>query len=60
MPVHLYGQACAMQELKEVCNQYGIPVIEDVAQALGGKRAGTNLGSMGDSACFSFNANKVL
>ena len=60
MPVHLYGQACAMQELKEVCNQYGIPVIEDVAQALGGKDAGTSLGSMGDSACFSFNANKVL
>ncbi|MDB4609479.1 DegT/DnrJ/EryC1/StrS family aminotransferase [Verrucomicrobia bacterium] len=60
MPVHLYGQACAMQELKEVCNQYGIPVIEDVAQALGGKHAGTNLGSMGNSACFSFNANKVL
>ena len=60
IPVHLYGQACALLELKEVCKQYGIPVIEDAAQALGGKHTGTNLGSMGDSACFSFNANKVL
>ena len=60
MLVHLYGQSCSMQAIQEVCNQYGIPIIEDVAQALGGEDANTTLGSLGDYACFSFNANKVL
>ena len=31
MPVHLYGQACPMQEISELCRHYGIPIIEDVA-----------------------------
>ncbi|MDC0325438.1 DegT/DnrJ/EryC1/StrS family aminotransferase [bacterium] len=60
MLVHLYGQFCPMQAIQEVCNQYGIPIIEDVAQALGGKESEKPLGSLGDYACFSFNANKIL
>ena len=60
MTVHLYGQACSMREIQEVCLNYGIPIIEDVAQALGGTYGNQDLGSIGDYACFSFNANKVL
>jgi len=60
MTVHLYGQACSMREIQEVCQNYDIPIIEDVAQALGGTYGNQDLGSIGDYACFSFNANKVL
>lgn len=60
MPVHLYGQACPVKELKAVCEPYDIPIVEDVAEALGGKDSGTKLGIQSNYACFSFNANKVL
>ena len=60
MPVHLYGQACAMGKIESICQHHGIPIIEDLAQALGGWHEQKKLGNMGDYACFSFNANKIL
>ena len=60
MPVHSYGQASPMNEIRQICDSYGVPIIEDVAQALGGKYEGSGLGSLGRYACFSFNANKTL
>lgn len=60
MPVHLYGQACPMETLRDVCNKHNIPVIEDVAQAFGGQENEKPLGSFADYACYSFNANKTM
>ena len=37
IPVHLYGQACEMDEIMKIAKEYDLHIIEDVAQAFGGK-----------------------
>jgi len=64
MPVHLYGLCCAMDEILELAAQYGLPVIEDSAQALGAdypsKKGAGHAGAMGDFGCYSFFPSKNL
>lgn len=54
--VHLFGQCCMMEELQ----RFGLPVLEDAAQAIGSTRNGKQAGSMGVCACFSFFPTKNL
>jgi len=54
--VHTYGIPCDMATLKS----YGVPVIEDAAEAIGAEVEGFMAGSQGDIGCFSFFANKVI
>jgi len=59
MPVHLFGACCDMDALEEVTSAFGLPLIEDAAQAIGseyaGKKGGTaRAGTLGESAWFSF------
>jgi dTDP-4-amino-4,6-dideoxygalactose transaminase len=58
--VHLYGQAAAMDELLEQCAALGLWVLEDVAQALGGRHRRGRLGSLGRAAALSFFPTKNL
>ena len=58
IPVHLYGLACDLDALREVADRRGLLLIEDAAHALGGAYRGQPIGSIGDSTCFSFYANK--
>ncbi|HEV2707692.1 MAG TPA: DegT/DnrJ/EryC1/StrS family aminotransferase [Pyrinomonadaceae bacterium] len=60
MPVHLYGQCAEMSPLLEVAARYGLPVVEDAAQAIGATDAGRQAGSMGAIGCFSFYPTKNL
>jgi dTDP-4-amino-4,6-dideoxygalactose transaminase len=60
IPVHLYGQACNMDELMKIAEEYGLFVIEDVAQAFGGKWKDKKLGSIGTTGSFSFFPSKNL
>lgn len=60
MPVHLYGRAADMIALQQVCTEYGIHIVEDVAQACGGEIAGKPLGTWGIAGCFSFYPTKNL
>jgi dTDP-4-amino-4,6-dideoxygalactose transaminase len=60
IPVHLYGQPCAMDEICDIAGQRGVKVIEDAAQAHGARWAGRRVGSWGDAACFSFYPGKNL
>jgi dTDP-4-amino-4,6-dideoxygalactose transaminase len=60
MPVHLYGQACDMDPIMDIARRYGLRVIEDVAQAMGGAYRGRKLGTIGDAAAFSFFPSKNL
>ncbi len=58
--VHLYGQSCNMDELNEIADEYGIFVLEDVAQAFGGKWSGGKLGTFGTAGAISFFPSKNL
>jgi dTDP-4-amino-4,6-dideoxygalactose transaminase len=58
--VHLYGDCCNMNELKQVCKQFNLLLIEDCAQSFGSMYDSKKLGSYGDFSCFSFYPSKNL
>lgn len=60
MPVHLYGMPAKMNEILEIANYYGLPVIEDAAEALGSCYKAQNCGTFGTMAALSFNGNKII
>jgi dTDP-4-amino-4,6-dideoxygalactose transaminase len=60
VPVHLYGMPAKITEIMLVAEKYGIPVIEDAAEALGSKFNELHCGTFGDMAVLSFNGNKII
>ena len=60
IPVHLYGMPAKMDEIVEIASRYGIPVLEDAAEALGSSYKGRNCGTFGEISALSFNGNKMI
>jgi dTDP-4-amino-4,6-dideoxygalactose transaminase len=60
MAVHLYGQCCAMDDVRSLADRHGALVIEDAAQAHGAAWRERRAGSLGDIAGFSFYPAKNL
>ena len=60
IPVHLYGMPAKMNELLSIANEYGVPVIEDAAEALGSSIENKPCGSFGEFGVLSFNGNKII
>ena len=60
MPVHIYGHPVDMDPLRELAVQHSLALIEDAAEAHGAEYQGQRVGSLGDVACFSFYANKIV
>ncbi|MDP4711209.1 MAG: DegT/DnrJ/EryC1/StrS family aminotransferase [Saprospiraceae bacterium] len=58
--VHLYGQPFDVDAVKAICDQYGLFLVEDAAQAQGARYKGTRVGSFGEMACYSFYPGKNL
>ncbi len=58
--VHLFGQAAEIETLAQVAADYGIYLIEDVAQACGAEVGGRALGTYGIAGCYSFYPTKNL
>lgn len=58
--VDLYGQCADYDSLRAACAEYGVPILQDAAEALGATYRGLPAGSQGDLAAFSFNGNKIL
>lgn len=58
--VHLYGHPCDMDALLEICNERGLILIEDCAQAHGAEYKGRRIGTIGHLAAFSFYPGKNL
>ena len=60
MIVHIYGQACRIDEIKKFCKSKKLLLIEDCAEAIGAKYKNRLVGLDGDCSCFSFFANKSI
>ena len=60
MPVHLYGQPVVMDLIWQVAEKHGLKIIEDAAQAHGGRYQDRMAGNLGDAAGFSFYPTKNL
>jgi dTDP-4-amino-4,6-dideoxygalactose transaminase len=60
MTVDLYGQCADYAALAEVCERYGMVLVEDAAEALGSTYAGLQAGTLGVVGVFSFNGNKII
>lgn len=58
--VDLYGQPAQLERIVDCCRAYGVPLIEDAAEALGAFRGDRPCGSFGDFSILSFNGNKII
>lgn len=58
--VHLYGMPYKINEVRTVADKYGIPILEDAAEALGSTYNDQKCGTFGDIAILSFNGNKII
>lgn len=58
--VYLYGMPARMDEIMAIAERYGIPVLEDAAEALGSEYRGRKCGTIGAYGSLSFNGNKVI
>lgn len=60
IPVHLYGQPCCMDEIREIAKAKKIAVVEDAAHALETVYKGKKIGAMSEATCFSFHPGKNI
>jgi len=60
MPMHTFGFMCRIDEIVAICAEWGIPVVEDAAEALGSSYKNRSAGTFGQTGVFSFNGNKII
>ncbi len=60
IPVHMLGGQARIREIVAIAGKHGIPVLEDTAQAAGGRIDGQHLGTFGECGTFSFDAVKTM
>ncbi len=60
IPVHIYGQPCDMDRILDIARHYNLKVVSDCAHAIEAEYKGKKVGSIGDTACYSFYATKNM
>jgi perosamine synthetase len=59
-PMHTFGHPCRIDDIAEICEEFGLPLVEDAAESLGSYYQGRHTGTFGKLAAFSFNGNKTI
>ncbi len=60
LPMHTFGFPVHLDELKQICDEWNIPIVEDAAESLGSEYKNQPTGSIGEMGVFSFNGNKIV
>jgi perosamine synthetase len=60
IPIHVFGQLADLEELNQVAERYGVPIVEDAACALGAEWERRQAGAWGAMGCFSFHPRKAI
>lgn len=60
MVVHLYGTPAKLDEIRTICAEHNVPIIEDAAESLGATYKGKYTGTFGEIGIISFNGNKII
>ncbi len=60
VPMHTFGHPCKIEEIKEICAQWRITLVEDAAESLGSYYKNKHTGTFGKLGAFSFNGNKIV
>ena len=60
IPMHTFGHPARISEIKEICEEYNIALIEDAAESLGSFYKGKHTGTFGKIGTLSFNGNKTI
>ncbi|MEW9581165.1 DegT/DnrJ/EryC1/StrS family aminotransferase [Paraburkholderia sp. DGU8] len=60
LPVHVYGNPCAVEEIERIADNYGLRVLYDAAHAFGVRRHGRSVLEFGDMSVLSFHGTKVF
>ncbi len=60
VPMHTFGHPCRIDEIKEICDEYNIALVEDAAESLGSYYKGKHTGTFGKLGAISFNGNKII
>ncbi|PKD43229.1 LegC family aminotransferase [Rhodohalobacter barkolensis] len=60
VPMHTFGLPCRIDKIQHICEEWGIPLIEDSAESLGSTYKGRHTGTFGKLGVFSFNGNKTV
>ena len=60
LPMHTFGHPCRIDEIKEICDNHHVFLIEDAAESVGSKYKGRHTGTFGQVGVMSFNGNKII
>ena len=60
VPMHTFGHPCRIDEIKEICDNHHLFLIEDAAESVGSKYKGRHAGTFGQVGVMSFNGNKII
>ena len=60
VPMHTFGHPCKIDEIKTICDEWNIALVEDAAESLGSYYKEQHTGTFGKLGAFSFNGNKII
>lgn len=60
VPMHTFGHPCRIDDIKQICEKYGVITVEDCAESLGSFYKGVHTGNFGEGSAISFNGNKII